>query len=67
MVIVKHNSDTHKFETLDQAMAWAKSIGEFVKIQFNGMEVVGKFGVDGIQDGKFSSGENYTWKKRRKR
>jgi hypothetical protein len=47
-------------------MAWAKELGEFVTIQFNGNEVVGKFGADGILDGKFPNGELYTWKKRRK-
>jgi hypothetical protein len=66
LVIVKHNTETHEFDTLDQAMAWAKELGEFVTIQFNGSEVVGKFGVDGIQDGKFPDGEPYTWKKRRR-
>lgn len=66
MVTVKHNLDVHEFETLDEAMAWATALGEFVTIQFNGAEVVGKFGADGISDGKLSNGESYTWKKRRK-
>ena len=66
MITVKHNTETHEFETLDQAMAWAKELGEFVTIQFNGTEVVGKFGVDGIKDGKFPNGDSYTWKKRRR-
>ena len=66
MITVKHNTETHEFETLDQAMAWAKELGEFVTIQFNGLEVVGKFGAGGILDGKFPNGEPYTWKKRRR-
>ncbi|MDP3620608.1 MAG: hypothetical protein Q8R65_01645 [Polynucleobacter sp.] len=66
MVTVKHNSVTHEFETLDQAMAWAKELGDFVTIQFNGSEVVGKFGADGILDGKLPNGESYRWKKRRR-
>jgi len=66
MITVKHNTEMHEFETLDQAMAWAKELGEFVTIQFNGNEVVGKFGSDGILDGKFPNGELYTWKKRRR-
>ena len=66
MVTVKHNAETHEFETLDQAMAWAKESGEFVTIQFNGIEVVGNFGADGIVDGKFPDGNTYTWKKRRR-
>jgi len=67
MITVKHNSEIHEFETLDQTMAWAKELGEFVKIEFDGMEVVGKFGADGILDGKLPNGEAYTWKKRRRR
>ena len=66
MITVKHNSETHEFETLDQAMAWAKELGEFVTIQFNGSEVVGKFGADGIKEGKLPNGEAYRWKKRRR-
>jgi hypothetical protein len=67
MVTVKHNANHYEFETLDQAIAWAKELGEFVTIQFNGMEVVGKFGADGILNGKIPNGEAYTWKKRRRR
>ncbi|MFM2189415.1 MAG: hypothetical protein RLZZ452_1371, partial [Pseudomonadota bacterium] len=39
MITVKHNANHYEFETLDQAIAWAKELGEFVTIQFNGMEV----------------------------
>ena len=62
LITVKHNAEIHEFETL----AWAKELGEFVTIQFNGSEVVGKFGADGIMDGKFPNGELYIWKKRRR-
>jgi len=47
-------------------MAWAKELGEFVTIQFDDMEVTGKFGADGIIDGKLPNGEAYKWKKRRR-
>ncbi|MBU3635324.1 hypothetical protein ICN35_07620 [Polynucleobacter sp. es-GGE-1] len=47
-------------------MEWAKQLGEFVTIKFNDLEIAGKFGVDGISGGKFSNGELYTWKKRRR-
>ena len=67
MITVKHNADHYEFETLDQAIAWAKELGAFVTIQINGMEVVGKFGADGILNGKFPNGDAYTWKKRRRR
>jgi hypothetical protein len=48
-------------------MAWAKELGEFVTIHFDDMEVAGKFGADGIIDGKLPNGEAYKWKKRRRR
>ena len=66
MITAKHNTETHEFETLDQAMEWAKAIGEFVTIEFDGKQVVSKFGADGILDGKLPNGEAYKWKKRRK-
>jgi hypothetical protein len=67
LITVRHHSETHEFDTLDQAMAWAKELGEFVTIQFDDMEVAGKFGADGIIDGKLPNGEAYQWKKRRRR
>ena len=67
MITVHHNSKTHEFQTLDQAMTWAKALGEFVTIQVDDMEVAGKFGADGITDGKLPNGEAYKWKKRRRR
>jgi len=66
LITVKYNSETYEFDTLDQAMVWAKELGELVTIQFNGAEVVGKFGADGIIDGKLPNGEAYKWKKRRR-
>ena len=42
-------------------MAWAKELGEFVTIQINDVEIYGKFGADGILDGKPPNGESYTW------
>jgi len=67
MIIVKHNTEIREFETLDQAMAWAKATGEFVTIQSGELEIVGKFGVDAVTNGKLPNGQNYSWKKRRKR
>ena len=66
MITIEHNSKTYEFKTLDEAMEWAKHLGEFVTIQFNGLEIAGKFGADGITSGKFPNGEPYTWKKRRR-
>ena len=69
LVLVKHNLKTHEFSSLDEAMAFAKELGEFVTIQFDGKEVVGVFGVfgaTGIANGKCPDGIDYSWKKRRK-
>ena len=52
-----------QFETLELAMARAKSLDEFVSITGNGVEIVGRFGVDSVQDGKTPDGVAYTWNK----
>jgi hypothetical protein len=66
LVTIEHDSKTYEFKNLDEAMEWAKQLGEFVTIKFNGLEIAGKFGVDGITSSKFPNGEPYTWKKRRR-
>ena len=66
LFLVKHNLATHQFNSLDEAMAFAKELGEFVSIQFDGKEVVGVFGATGVADGKCPDGMDYSWKKRRK-
>ncbi len=66
LVLVKRNLETHQFNSLDEAMAFAKELGEFVTIQFDGKEVVGVFGATGVADGKCPDGMDYSWKKRRK-
>jgi hypothetical protein len=65
MITIEHNKVEVEFDTLTQAMDWAKVLGEFVTIRVNGMELVGKFGADSIVDGKCPDGVDYTWKKRR--
>ena len=52
-----------EFDDLGQAMNWAKVSGKFVTITVNGMEIVGKFGVDSVQDGKCPDGVAYDWNK----
>ena len=47
-------------------MAFAKELGEFVTIQFDGKEVVGVFGATGVTYGKCPDGMDYFWKKRQK-
>ncbi len=66
MIEVKNNTEIKEFETLALAMDWAKELGTFVTIKVNGMELVGKFGVDKIENGLCPDGEVYDWKKRRK-
>jgi hypothetical protein len=63
MIEVKSNTNSREFETLALAMAWAKELGEFVTIKVNGMELVGRFGVDSIKDGKCPDGVAYDWNK----
>jgi thiamine pyrophosphokinase len=53
------------FNDLTEAMKWAKELGKFVTISGNGMEIVGKFGVDAIEKGLCPDGIPYTWRKRR--
>jgi hypothetical protein len=52
-----------EFATLDLAMAHAKTLDEFVSITGDGVEIVGRFGVDSVQDGKTPDGVAYTWNK----
>ena len=65
MITVNYNEVEVEFETLTQAMDWAKIIGKFVTIRVNGMELVGVFGSDTIKDGMCPDGVAYDWKKRR--
>ena len=52
-----------EIEDLNLAMNWAKELNCFVTIKGNGMEVVGKFGVDAVEDGKCPDGTVYDWNK----
>jgi hypothetical protein len=54
-----------EFDTLAQAIEFAKSVKEFVVIAGEGIEIVGHFGVDSVKNGVCPSGVDYTWKKRR--
>ena len=51
------------FANLELAMEHAKELGGFVTIQGPGFEVVGKFGVDTITDGRCPDGIAYDWNK----
>jgi hypothetical protein len=57
--------ESFKVLTLAEAMNIAKHMNEYVTIKGNGMEIVGIFGADSIEDGKCPDGVDYTWMKRR--
>ncbi len=63
MIEVIYNNQSHEFKDLNQAMSWAKVLGQFVTIKINGMELVGRFGVDSVADGKCPDGVAYDWNK----
>lgn len=54
------------FDNLGPALDWAKTLSYFVTISGNGNDIVGKFGVDSVEQGVLPDGSTYNWKKRRK-
>ena len=60
-VVSKENEK--EFETLDLAMAHAKTLAVFVTIKGSEFEIVGMFGVDSIKDGLCPDGIAYDWNK----
>lgn len=52
-----------EFDNLDLAMDQAKALNEFVTIVGNGVEIVGLFGVDSVEDGVCPDGIAYDWNK----
>jgi len=52
-----------QFDTLDQAMAYAKTVNAFVVIQGPDFEVCGRFGVDAVKNGLCPDGVVYDWNK----
>lgn len=62
--IVEHNELEKEFNSLDEAMEYAKSISVFVVIKgSDGLEIAGKFGVDSVENGVTPDGIAYTWDK----
>ena len=51
--------------TLDDAMKFAKGYNKFVTITDGTTEIVGKFGVDAVENKILPDGESYTWTMRR--
>jgi hypothetical protein len=60
--VIDKNKET-EFANLDLAMAFAKELNVFVSIQGGEFEIVGKFGVDSVIDGKCPDGVTYDWNK----
>jgi hypothetical protein len=52
-----------ELDSLNEAMAYAKTLNEFVTIKGESFEVVGRFGVDSVRDGKCPDGVTYDWNK----
>lgn len=65
MYKVESKEVSKEFVTLDEAMKFSKELNCFVTISGNGMEIVGKFGADAVNNGKLPDGHDYTWMKRR--
>lgn len=62
-VISKNNLTLNVCLTLNEAMAFAKTVGMFVTIKGPDFEVCGMFGVDSIEDGLCPDGVKYDWNK----
>jgi hypothetical protein len=62
-VISKSGLPLNSCPTLNEAMAFAKTVGMFVTISGPDFEVCGIFGVDSVEDGLCPDGVAYTWNK----
>jgi hypothetical protein len=62
-VISKNGLPLNSYNTLAEAIAFAKTVNMFVSIQGGEFEIVGKFGVDSVVDGKCPDGVAYDWNK----
>jgi len=61
--VICNDVELERFITLNEAMAFAKAVGIFVTIRGNDFEVVGRFGVDTVAEGKCPDGVAYDWNK----
>ena len=62
-VISKVGLPLNEYATLNEAMAFAKTIGMFVTIKGPDFEVCGMFGVDSVKAGLCPDGVAYDWNK----
>lgn len=63
MYKILYRDQQEEVADLDSAMNRAKELNEFVTISGQGYEIVGRFGVDSIADGKCPDGIAYDWNK----
>lgn len=61
--VVFSDVEIERFITLNEAMTFAKTIDAFVTIRGEDFEVVGRFGVDSVQNGVCPDGIAYDWNK----
>jgi hypothetical protein len=61
--VIGNDVELERFITLNEAMAFAKAVGIFVTIKGLEFEVVGRFGVDTIENGVCPDGVAYDWNK----
>ena len=61
--VIGNEVELERFITLNEAMAFAKAVGIFVTIKGPDFEVVGRFGVDTVANGKCPDGVAYDWNK----
>ena len=61
--VICNDRELDRFITLNEAMEYSKAVGIFVTIKGPDFEVVGRFGVDSISNGKCPDGVTYDWNK----
>jgi hypothetical protein len=61
--VICNDTELDRFITLNEAMAFAKTVGTFVTIKGPEFEVVGRFGVDSVVEGLCPDGVAYDWNK----
>jgi hypothetical protein len=63
--VIYKNTVLNASPTLSDAMKFAKGYGRFVTITDGTTEIVGKFGIDAVENKILPDGESYTWTMRR--
>ena len=61
--VIFSGAELERFITLNEAMAYAKTIDAFVTIKGEDFEVVGMFGVYSVKNGLCPDGIAYDWNK----